>query len=310
VIQLRGAELIAEQEAHKTNARHAMWHVGDLSYHCSPVQIRARSLVYEHTVRRIVWCTNRRFGKSRTACTVSYEKAIHFPGARIPYAAQTGKQVEEFVEPHLRELASHAPLEMAPQDISGEWVFPPLCWYDAKGNPVRCIHDGGVEVARMRGDGDIAHCSKVVCRGSDDRKKADRLRGTGTIFGVIDEAGFIPIVNYVAKSVIGPQFWEARSVWGDDVRACMLITSTPPESPDHPFAEMLIEAEARGAAFRSTIHECEHLDARAVEEAIEDAGGEHTVQWRREGLAELVADPQNIVIPEWDDATIVGTLVS
>lgn len=290
-------------------AREAMWREGDLSYHCSDVQVTARALVYDHPARRVVWCTNRRFGKSRTAVLISNEKAMHYPGVRIPYAAPTGKQVEEFVEPHFRELASHAPPELAPErQGDGEWVYPPLQWYDQAGNPVRTRDEGGVEVARMFGSGDIRFCSRIVPKGCDNKQKADRLRGPGTLFGVIDEAGFIPTLTYVAKSVIAPQFWEARSVWGDDVKPVMLITSTPPESPDHPFAAMLLEAETRRAAFRATVYECDHLGDRDIEDAIEDAGGEHTVQWRREGLGELIPDPTNIVLPEWETRMIVGEL--
>lgn len=292
------ARRVLGEDAARTASRHALWRAGRLDYHLSSIQRRGRTLVYEHPARRIVYLTNRRFGKSRTGVVLSNEKALAYPGVRIPYAAPTGRQVADFVEPHLLELAGHAPPDLAPEQIKGEWVFPPLQWYDARGNPVRTKDDGGVELARAKGPGDRQFCSRIVPVGCEDRKKADRLRGPGTIFAVVDEAGFIPVLPYVLRSVIGPMFWEARSKWGAHVRPKMLVPSTPPEEMDHPFVEVVRRAEEQGALLHATVYDCDHLSEQDIAEAIEEAGGEHTIDWRREGLAIIEANPDTTVLPE------------
>lgn len=288
-------------------ARHALWRAGDLSFFCSDVQVNARSLVYENPSRRVVWETNRRFGKSRTCVVIADEHALAFPGVRIPYAAPTGVQVRTFVHPPMLELANTAPPELAPDIVDGDQVFPPLQWYDAAGNPVRTKLHGGVELARFKGKkpDELLRQSRVAPHGCEDRLKANRLRGTGTVFGVLDEVRDIPIVAYVIKSVIGPMLWEARSRWHGDVKPTMLVASTPADTPDHPFVEIADAAEAKGAYFHATVYDCDHLDDRAIAEAIEEAGGEHTLQWQVEGLAKRVRDPKRLVFPEFDRETHV-----
>lgn len=287
-------------------AFHDCWREGDLSFFCSQIQIEARGLVYEHPSRRVVWETNRRFGKTRTAVVTSGETCLAFPGVRIPYAAPTATQVRAFVHPPMLELANSAPPELAPEIVRGEWVFPPLQWLDATGNPVRTKLHGGVELARFKGTkaAELLCMSRVAPHGCEDHKKADALRGTGTVFAVLDEVRDIPIAPYVIKQVIGPMLWEARSRWHSMVKATMLVASTPPDEPDHPFIEIADAAQAKGAYFHATVYECDHLDERAIEEAIEEAGGEDSVEWQVEGLAKRVRDPKRVVLPEWGDHLI------
>jgi hypothetical protein len=291
-----------------TATAHALWRIGRLAFFCSAIQCTARALVYEHPSRRVVWETNRRFGKTRTCVTISGEMCLAFPGVRVPYAAPTATQVRTFVHPPMLELTNTAPPDIAPELVGGEWVFPPLQWFDAKGNPVRTKLHGGAEVARFKGKRaeELLCMSRVAPHGCEDAKKADALRGTGTVFAVLDEVRDIPIVRYVLSSVVGPMLWEARSRWHDAVKATMLVASTTPSEPDHPFVEIADAAEAKGAYFHATIYDCDHLDERAIEDAKEEAGGEDTIQWRVEALAERVRDPRVVAFCEFDRAVHVG----
>lgn len=264
-------------------ARHALWWQGDLRYLLHDGQERALDAFLGADARRFVLCTGRRWGKSRMMCvlatTVCLLRILHRRGAPMPpwvppwmrrtierttgparvvYAAPTAGMVSEFIAPHMRLLASHAPPALRPQETLGEWVW----------------HDG----------------DRIVIRGCEDRKKADRLRGSEADLGIIDEGGFIPILDYVAKSVVGPQLWETRGR--------MLLPSTPPESPDHPFVAFLAEAEEAGAAFRARTADAPHITAEMLREAIEDAGGIQSVDWQREGEARIVVDPERTVLPE------------
>lgn len=294
------------EEAIAIAGAHACWRAGTLEYRFSDVQLRMRSLVYEHAARRIVWLTCRRLGKSRSACGISTEKSLAYPGVRIPYAASTGEQVRDFVDPHMVRIANEAPPDLAPEQLNGEWVFPPLQWFDAAGNPVRTKDEGGTQVVRYKGNAfeERLRMSRIVPKGCEDTRKADRLRGPGTIFIVIDEARDIDILEYVLSEVFAPMLWEARSVWGPLVRPKMLIPSTAPRTPDHPHNAVIDRAIEAGAYAEATVYDCDHLDAQDIKEAIEEAGGEDTVAFQREGLAKRVRDTNILVLPEFDDSCI------
>lgn len=302
-------DVIAEhgEDAVQAAARRAMWRAGDLSFFCSDVQETARALVYEHPSRRVVWETNRRFGKSRTCVTISGEHCLAFPGVRIPYAAPTAVQVRNFVHPPMLELTTTAPDDLAPEIVKGEWVFPPLRWLNEHGDEVRTKLHGGVELDRYRGPRaeEQLRMSRVAPVGCEDRRKADALRGTGTVFAVIDEMRDIFVLLYVLGSVVGPMLWEARSRWHDDVSPTMLCASTPPSEPDHPMIEVADAAIAKEAYFHATVYDCDHLDERAIAEAIEEAGGESTLQWQVEGLARRMRDPSRVVFVEFARETHV-----
>ena len=280
------ARALLGEDAARTAARHALWRAGDLRYALHAGQQRALETVLASEARRFVLCTGRRWGKSRLMCVIAVLvcvlRALHragepLPGwlspwlhavvtrttrpARVVYAAPTAGMVAEFIEPHMLWLQSHAPPELCPEHeaLAGRWAFP---------------------------GGDV-----IVIRGCEDRKKADRLRGAEADAGIVDEGGFIPILDYVVKSVVGPQLWETRGR--------MFLPSTPPESPDHPFVAFLAEAEELGASFRARTADAPHISPAMLAEAIADAGGEDSVDWQREGEAKIVVDPERTVLPEF-----------
>lgn len=273
-----------------------LWRVGDLSYLLHEGQQQCLLRIGDAaSTRRFVINVGRRWGKSRLMVVIAnwlivlrilYRRGVSeaalravAPGwlvdaalrtkrpARVVYAAPTAGMVAEFIEPHMRLLCDHAPPELRPayNSISGTWIWP---------------------------SGD-----KLVVRGCEDRKKADRLRGAEADMGIVDEGGFIPCLDYVVRSVVGPQLWETRGR--------MLLPSTPPESPDHPFVELVQEAEAAGAYYHATTASAPHMTPQMLAAAIEDAGGEHTVAWQREGEARIIVDPQQVVVPEWEGASPV-----
>lgn len=280
------ARALLGEDAARTAARHALWRAGDIRYALHAGQLDALETILASEARRFVLCTGRRWGKSRLMCVIAVAvcvlRALHRAGAELPdwlspwlravvarttrparvvYAAPTAGMVAEFIEPHMQWLASHAPAELRPEPdaLHGRWIFP---------------------------GGDV-----IVIRGCEDRKKADRLRGPEADLGIVDEGGFIPILDYVAKSVVGPQLWETRGR--------MLLPSSPPESPDHPFVQFLAEAEEVGASFRARTADAPHITPAMLAEAIADAGGEDSVDWQREGEARIVIDPERTVLPEF-----------
>lgn len=281
-------------------ARHALWRAGDLTYLLhegrepdDPVVQRYVPPKLRGTEKRgqlaalealdaavadkadvFVVRTGRQYGKSLffvVWCAMMCVRAM-LEGTevvRIPYAAPSGKQVDEFITPHFEMLRQHAPEELRPEysSKSGSWVFP-------------------------RGD-------RVVVAGCEDQAKAERLRGPRAHAAVVDEAGFIPIVDYVIESVLG---WQLATTGG-----IMLVSSTPPVSMDHPYVALWERAREAGHSFFSTTPEAPHMSPELIDKAIARCGGEHTVAWRREGLAELIVDPARTVLPEFGESeTVIG----
>jgi hypothetical protein len=248
------------EEALRPAARHTMWRQGDLSYLLHDGQLVARELILQARAagHRAVVNTGRRWGKSRLFVVMAAERCLKQPGARIPYAAPTETQVQEFVLPHWRLLAEHAPPELRPVEKGGDWVFP--------------------------------NGSRVVISGCEDRRKADRLRGPSADDAYLDEAGFVSITDYVVRSVLGPQLWTTGGQ--------LCVSSTPPESPDHPFVALLEEAQANGSYFHATTSSAPHMTPALLAKAIDDCGGVDSITWQREGLARIVVDPERTVLPE------------
>lgn len=279
----------------------AYWRRGDLSYRFSDLQVRVRNMVHGDGPRRCGWLASRRAGKSRSACGIAMEAALAYPGVYIPYAAPTATQVRTFIDPHLRRIAAEAPDDLAPDHADGKWVTPPLQWLDAHGDPVRSKAAGGVYLERYRGTKreEVLRQSVINARGCEDTRKADALRGPGTVLAICDEARDIPILDYVLTDVLGPMLWEARSVWGDTAKPRLIITTTAPRQPDHPFVDVWEGLKSSGAYVHSTIYDADHLTAEDVAEARREAGGEDTLAWRREALAMIERDPRLAVFPEF-----------
>jgi hypothetical protein len=251
-------------EAYRRACAAACWEAGDLSYALNRSQQELRSLFYEaprRKVRRIVAKIARRWGKTRTCSVLAFESALAGPNRRILYAAQTQSAVKEFVTPHFLELAGDAPDRLRPELVANEMRFK--------------------------------NGSRIVLQGCEDQLKADRLRGPAAHDAFVDEGGFIPVLGYVVTSVIRPQLATTQGR--------MLIASSPPEAPDHPFEGFAIEAESRAAFMRRDIYDAPHIPREEIAQWCDDVGGPESIAWKREGLALSVTDPTRAVLPEFSE---------
>lgn len=260
-------------EGYRRAMAHACWKAGDLSYLLHEGQIRAREMVKRvhadalatSRAKRALLNIARRWGKTFFFVVWALELLLRRPGARVPYAAMTETSVREFVEPILRYLASEAPEGYAPEERKGEWVIP-------------------------------ATSARLVVKGCEDRKKADRLRGPAADGAVIDEAGFIPVLDYVVREVVAPQLITTDGM--------MLIGSSAPESPEHEFWSLCDEAAERDAYMHATIYDAPHITTAQIASYAAEAGGEDTPAWQREGLSRRIVDMTRAVYPEWATAAL------
>jgi hypothetical protein len=83
----------------------------------------------------------------------------------------------------------------------------------------------------------------------------------------------------------------------------MKVESTPPPTTDHPLEHYYQEAELGGYYYHSTIYDCDY-PPEIIAELMREAGGENSLTWRIEYMAErgLVDDTLKIV-PSFDKET-------
>jgi hypothetical protein len=80
----------------------------------------------------------------------------------------------------------------------------------------------------------------------------------------------------------------------------MKVESTPPPTTDHPLEHYYQEAEMGGYYFHSTIHECDY-PPEIIAELMREAGGEKSLTWRIEYMAERgLVDSSLKIVPEFD----------
>lgn len=245
----------------RSRAIKELWRRGELRWKLHAGQIGVYESIAESTERRYVINCSRRIGKTFLVVTIAIETARQKPGAQIRYAAPTGKALKKIVLPIMRVVLRDCPEDMKPEWKASEGVYR------------------------------FPNGSEIHLAGTDNGN-AENLRGTAADLCIVDEAGFIDELDYLVKDILGPQLMYAPK------GAKTIIASTPPRSPAHEFTTYLTEAEIKGAYSHRTIYDNPLLTEQEIEEFMEDAGGEDSTTWKREYLAQVVADATRAVVPE------------
>lgn len=239
-----------------------LWETGRLRWKLRPHQQLLYATVSNSTTLRTVVKCPRRFGKSFVLCLIATEFAIKHPGAQIRFAAPTEKSLRKIIRPNLRIILGDCPPDLAPKWNSQEssFVFP---------------------------NGSEWHIAGT------DKDNVEKLRGTGADFSVIDEAGSIPNLEYVANDVLLPQTL--------DNGGRMVLVSTPPKTPGHPFTKFAAEAAAEGAYVKHTIWDNTFIDDLTRDRYAKAVGGYESEAWKREFECEDIVDQKSAVIPEFTE---------
>lgn len=256
--------------------RHRLWRAGDLSWKLEPVGIELR--------RRITQCPGslfategaRKLGKSFAHGSFALETAIRNPGKRINWAAITGKESRGVLLPILEELSADAPPECKGRHDTQEnrWLMP-------NGAFIQLI-------------------------GADTKKDCEKGRGPSSILSIIDEAGFHEHLTYLYDSILEPQQRRIERIAGT-FTGMLLLVSTTPYTPAHPFCAMADGAALRGAYVRKTIwdsHEPRektqrYIAGKAADRNMSAEAFMATTHFRREYLSERVVDEEVVVFPEF-----------
>ena len=239
------------------------WRMGSLVWLMLAIQRVAWAAFSRSEYAVFVVLCSRRWGKTRFACLMCWQKALQHPGAIIRYACPTKAHGRQFVRPAMRWIERLAPAHLRPRFVTQDntWIWP-------NGS---VMHLGSCE-----SDGDV-----------------DAQVGTECHLAVVDEAGKIrsELLRKLVRSVILPQFLTTRG------RVC--VTGTPPDSPEHYFRDLVTQAIERGTLVTHTIDDCKHVDDSAKAELLAELGGPNSTEAQRELWVKFVTESSRAIIPEY-----------
>lgn len=192
-------------------------------------------------------------------CTYVIEYAMKHAGVKICYLAPQAKMVKKIIVPRIKEILKDCPKDLKPTYKVNDQVY---------------IFPNGSEI----------HIAGT------DAGRAENLRGQVFHLAVCDEAGFIDDLSYLISSILIPTI--------STTQGRIILSSTPPISPDHAFVKYCRQAELEGNLIKKTIYDNPLIDAKYIDELKKACGGEESDAWRREYLAEFITSTKDAVIPE------------
>lgn len=243
----------------KAIAAEKLWRMGLTSWKFHPAQLDIYEAINNSTGSTFVINCSRQIGKSFLLSAFSIEYALQHPGAKICYLAPTAKAVKKIIIPRIKEILSDCPRDLLPDYKVNDQVYK--------------FHNG----------------SEIHIAGTD-AERAENLRGQVFHLVICDEAGFMDKLDYVISSILRPLTIT--------VNGKIILSSTPPISPAHPFKKIAENAILSKNYIKKTIHDNPLITDRVKEQYMKEAGGEDSVAWRREFLAEFIIDETQAVIPE------------
>jgi hypothetical protein len=230
--------------------------------------------VYEQfqktTGKIFVFEAARQLGKSFSLVVLAFFTAMSNDGCRVNYCTKTAKMALEIVLPIAAQIAKFMLPGMAPEwrASEGHFKFP--------------------------------NGSTIILFGADDERSADRGRGPRALLNIVDEAGFISILDYLLNSVLIPQ---TRRTGGRTV-----LASSTPLSPGHHFCVVADGAAAKGCYvmkdfYSPGLQSLEEKEAYVAECAaarnMTVAEFKETTAFKREFLCQRVVDESLAVVPEF-----------
>lgn len=199
---------------------------------------------------------------------IAIEAAIRTPNSQVHFGAPYQNALRDFVLPIFRQILEECPPDLRPvwKQLESKWVF----------------NNG----------------SYIKLCGANNGQ-FDNLRGNKSDLFILDEAAQIDKVDDVINSVALPQLLSSKHKFKK-----IILPSTPPTTPDHPFKKYAETAKANGSYSHFTIWDAGY-PKEEVDRMIEEMGGINASRVRRELFAEFVVDSSLHIIPEWDSKLYV-----
>jgi len=246
----------------KSEAQTMLWNEGILSWKLRPEQKAFKKEIEKEHVQLVVGNISRRLGKTYSLVLYAIEQALISP-QKIRYGAAFLTDLEEFLIPTFEIILADCPESIRPEYLKSRKIYR------------------------------FPNGSEVKLVGLD--KNPNGLRGNALNIIIIDEAGFVSNLKYLYQSVIIP-----ATAKQDNIK--IIIISTPPESPEHYFVELIQKAqtEENGYYLHLTIDDISDLDPKERQRLLNEVGGEHSSTARREFFCEIIIDAERAIAPAFD----------
>lgn len=246
-------------------AKQQLWLRGDLSWKLHSAQTHLDKVYNEARGTLFVGNCSRQWGKSYWAVTKAIEQAIKVPKSQIRYGAAFQSDLVDFIIPAFDKI-----FEDAPKNVRGVLKKVGSSYVFPNGSRIKLV-------------------------GLD--KNPNGLRGNTLDLIIIDECGFVGNLDYIYKSVIIPATLHRPN-------CRVILISTPPSTPAHPFVDYIQKAELNGSYVKLDIHTNPLITVDDIQRMADEMGGKNSTTFRREALCELVTDSDLAIIPEWKDSYI------
>lgn len=251
-----------------------LWRRGDLSWLLRPHQRRMYSDIRRHfDSERPLYAllVSRRFGKTTVLLLIAIEECLRHKN-----------HIVRFVAPYLKDA----------REIAHETIAPLLEPAPYGEKPVWNLMDSYYS---------FSNNSKIHIAGSNSGHEDDS-RGRRADLCIVDEAAFGDRLLYTIYSVLMPQLLESGRI------GKIIISSTPSDSPSHPFQALCADAANDGRLSKHTVDDNTYLTQEIRDQIVFDCGGRKSTVFRREYMAEFVVEETRAVIPEWASASEECTL--
>lgn len=241
-----------------------LWYRGELRFilyrHQRPIYAKMREVIDSDEIdaNSYVLDISRQFGKSFCLFLLAVEECLREPYVTVVYIAPLKKQVVEIVTQNTFRKV----FETAPEEL-----IPIL-----KDSEL-VFHNG----------------SRIRLAGTDNQNYSS-LRGGLAHLILLDEAGFHSDLDVGVIPTVLPM---TKTTGGK-----ILFASTPPETLDHPYYDILREHDESGNISTFTIHDDKSLTQKQFDTIVSACKGQDTTLFKREYECQRIAESSQQVIPE------------
>lgn len=242
-------------------ARALLWHQSSVSWLLHEGQKALYDSYFNCKEKIIVWNCSRRLGKSFSLCVLALETCLKKPNSIVKYCCAKQVDAKNIIRPLIRDI-----IRTCPKDLRPVYKVTERAYIFANGSRIEL---SGLDAGR-----------------------AESIRGGSCELAIIDEAGLVSDLKYIIRSIILPTTTTTKGK--------IILASTPPKSSDHPFIlSFLNKARIEGNLVTKTVYDNPLIEKGELQKIIDECGGIHSVEFRREYLCHIIVDADKAVVPEF-----------
>lgn len=251
-------------------ARHRLWHMGELSWKLDETQLTIYNFVHNSKNKVLVINCSRRLGKSFLLAIMAIEKCLKNPKSVVKMLQPEQKMVRMNIRPIMDKIFRDCPDDIRPEFKTQDNIY---------------VFKNG---------------SELQLAGTDNGNH-EKLRGGDSDLNLVDEAGFCSDLKYIVNSILTPTTLLTKGK--------IILCSTTPPNPQHEFIKYMEMATENGTMMKKTIYDAveenKYLqNPRITMEIVEDIiktypGGAQSDEFRTEFMCEVIFDSELSIFPEF-----------